>query len=97
MISQDTPNQYDLCSDDDLVLKPIPGPKTFTLQSSHPDLALPDPRYLALHCACAKMAHFSGAVEVVDDIIKELEETQVLASDGASADLLHSALSVLVY
>ncbi|KAG6852383.1 hypothetical protein C0991_012534 [Blastosporella zonata] len=56
------------------------------------NLPLPDPRYLAFHTACAKVAHLSGAGEYIDNVLWDLEDTRVLASNGDSADLLYHAL-----
>jgi len=60
--------------------------------SSSPDMALPDPRYLALHAACARIAHVSGAAAYIDALREEWEETTVLSSDGSSADMFHQKL-----
>lgn len=58
-------------------------------------LPLPDPRLLALHAVCARVAHMSGAAEALDDFDRDVEETSVLARDGASAHLLNMMLSPL--
>ncbi|KAI0312630.1 hypothetical protein OF83DRAFT_1145133, partial [Amylostereum chailletii] len=55
-------------------------------------LPLPDPNLLALHAACAKVAHLSGAGEHVDRIFRDIEEIGVLAEDGGSAEVLYQAL-----
>lgn len=54
---------------------------------------LPDPRYLELHAACARVAHLSGAAEYIDQILREEEVTKVLAFDGGSSDLLNHILT----
>ena len=56
------------------------------------NLPLPSPEYLKIHAACAKIAHMSGAGEYIDQISRELEETNVLSEDGASAELLEHLL-----
>ncbi|EIM91014.1 uncharacterized protein STEHIDRAFT_152697 [Stereum hirsutum FP-91666 SS1] len=53
---------------------------------------LPDPRYLKLHAACARVAHLSGAAEYIDQILREEEVTKVLAVDGGSSELLNHIL-----
>ena len=58
-------------------------------------LPLPSPELLALHAACAKVAHLSGAGEYVDRIIEDMEQIDVLAYDGTSSDILHHALITL--
>ena len=60
--------------------------------SAVPQHPLPDPRYLALHAACAKVAHLSGASEYVDTIFRKTEDMKVLASDGSSGEALLYAL-----
>ncbi|CUA74475.1 hypothetical protein RSOLAG22IIIB_11230 [Rhizoctonia solani] len=39
-------------------------PETITFESTTPRLSLPDRRYLALHAACAKIGHLSGAIVI---------------------------------
>jgi len=55
-------------------------------------LPVPSPEYLAIHAACAKVAHLSGAGEHIDKILREMEDTKVLSKDGASAEILEHAL-----
>ena len=61
------------------------------LPTNH-NLPPPDPRYLKLHAACAKVAHLSGAGEYIDNVLRDTETTRVLAKDGSSADLLNFKL-----
>jgi hypothetical protein len=61
------------------------------LPTNH-NLPPPDPRYLKLHAACAQVAHLSGAGEYIDNILRDVETTRVLAKDGSSADLLNFKL-----
>jgi hypothetical protein len=56
---------------------------------------LPNPDLIALHAACARVAHMSGAAEYFDMLERDAEETTVLASDGGSAYLLHGLLSLV--
>ncbi|KAJ8487170.1 hypothetical protein ONZ45_g14436 [Pleurotus djamor] len=51
-------------------------------------LPLPSPHLLAFHAACAKVAHLSGATEVIDKYHREAERLCVLDPDGGSSDLL---------
>ncbi|KAJ7643827.1 hypothetical protein FB45DRAFT_282536 [Roridomyces roridus] len=60
------------------------------------ELPLPDPRLLALHAVCVRVAHMSGAAEALDEFDRDMEETSVLAEDGASAHLLNMIFSSLV-
>jgi hypothetical protein len=81
-----------LCSTNNaLYIQNLPQTVTFTSTAAH--LALPDPRYLALHAACARVAHLSGAGEHIDAIDRDLKSTRVLASNGSSTGLLEAALS----
>jgi hypothetical protein len=66
-----------------------------TFHSDDPILLPPDPRYIALHAACAKVAHMSGASEYIEMVMKDMEKT-VLAEDGSSARLLARALQLCV-
>ena len=66
---------------------------TVTFTTSDPEkLPLPSPAYLAIHAACARVAHLSGAGEHIDRVLRELEHTKVLSKDGASAEALEHAL-----
>ncbi|KDQ52299.1 hypothetical protein JAAARDRAFT_198467 [Jaapia argillacea MUCL 33604] len=62
------------------------------LTTTDVDLPLPDPHLLRLHAACAKVAHLSGAGQIVDAILRDIEELEVLAYDGGSAHVLTVAL-----
>ncbi|KAF9062716.1 hypothetical protein BDP27DRAFT_1336223 [Rhodocollybia butyracea] len=68
-------------------------PQQVTFKSSDPDnLPLPSPELLALHAACARVAHLSGAAEHVDKLNREAESSTVLATDGGSSELLNYAV-----
>jgi len=60
-----------------------------------PDMSkypLPDPRYLAIHAACARVAHLSGAAEYIEMVFRDMEDTKVLANNGGSGEVLYHAL-----
>ncbi|KAG8906721.1 hypothetical protein FRB99_006319 [Tulasnella sp. 403] len=59
------------------------------------NLPLPDPRYLALHAACAQIANVSGVAEYLKELVEELEDRAVLSEDGSSFRLLDHALSLV--
>ncbi|KAI6033300.1 hypothetical protein EDC04DRAFT_2213753 [Pisolithus marmoratus] len=85
------PNEYKLEGVHAYVTSRYPTYVTF----STPDpkkLPLPSPTYLAIRAAFAKVAHLSGAVEYIEKILRRLEGTLVLAEDGGSAELLHTAI-----
>ncbi|KAF8503858.1 hypothetical protein BU17DRAFT_58478, partial [Hysterangium stoloniferum] len=66
-------------------------------QTKYEHLPLPDPRYLEIHAACARVYHLSGAAEYINKYEREMEDIQVLSTDGASADILHYALQSLSF
>ncbi|KAF9513329.1 hypothetical protein BS47DRAFT_1485733 [Hydnum rufescens UP504] len=70
---------------------------TIVFTSSDPLLPLPNPRYLEMHAAAAKVAHLSGAAEYIERTLRDLEEVKVLSADGSSAELLKSALQISVH
>ena len=82
-------NHYALCSTTPFIVG-VPATVTFIGAAGLP---LPDPRYLALHAACAKIAHLSGAGAYIDAFDRDMETTQVLAKDGSSAMFLAEAMS----
>ena len=75
---------------------PVPPRVTFSVDPSAADAAkamnkklmLPDPVLIAIRAACARVANLSGAAEQADRILRELEDTTVLADDGSMAELL---------
>jgi hypothetical protein len=66
-----------------------------TFSSSLGDALLPNPRLLALHAACARVVHMSGAAEAFVEFERDVEYTRVLAFDGSSARLLNHLMSPL--
>lgn len=70
----------------------LPDTVTFIPRSNIP---VPDPRYLALHAACAKVVHESGMAEILDNTPRQLERTSVLSTDGSTAHLLRHALEII--
>ena len=52
----------------------------------------PSQQLLALHAACAKVAHLSGAGEYIDKFDRDTEDLDILATDGSSFDILTHAL-----
>ncbi|CAA7269654.1 unnamed protein product [Cyclocybe aegerita] len=69
-------------------------PKEITFTSTVPEkLSVPSREYLAIHAACAKVAHLSGAAEYIDHLYRDMEEMKTLSNDGSSADTLEQAIS----
>ncbi|KAG8993842.1 hypothetical protein FRB90_000587 [Tulasnella sp. 427] len=91
----DAPNTYNIRKTHEMHNGPIypPLPPQVTLSSTDPSIPLPNPNYLSIHAACAKVAHLSGAREYLETILEEEEETRVLASNGGSADMLSFLLA----
>ncbi|KAJ7269087.1 hypothetical protein C8J57DRAFT_1066970, partial [Mycena rebaudengoi] len=55
--------------------------------------ALPSPSLLAIRAACSRVAHMSGAADQVDQLLRDLQGTPVMAEDGSTAELLAARLS----
>lgn len=86
---QTTPNCYNIHKPEDVIR--IKDQVTFTTPDPV-NLPLPSPHLLALHAACAQVAHLSGAGEYIDLILTEMEEMEELTYDGTSSEVLHHAL-----
>ncbi|CAL1697742.1 unnamed protein product [Somion occarium] len=90
----DTPNCYRVQVVDPMFI--IPGRQLVTFSTHDTEhLPLPSADLLALHAACAKVAHLSGAAEYLDELDRHLETSKVLAFDGGSAEVLHFAITRL--
>ncbi|KAK7034709.1 hypothetical protein VNI00_012116 [Paramarasmius palmivorus] len=50
-------------------------------------LPAPSPELLALHAACAKVAHLSGAAAYIDELDEDTDDLPVLAHDGGSYEV----------
>ena len=72
------------------LLHGLPTTVSFIAQNNAP---LPDPRYLALHAACANVAHLSGAGQHIDSVDRDIDTTPVLARDGSSSRVLIEAIT----
>jgi len=69
-------------------------PEEITLTSSDPaKLPVPSPKLIALHAACAKVAHLSGASAYIDKLDQDADDLDVLAGDGGSSDILTHVIS----
>ncbi|KAI6155635.1 hypothetical protein BKA82DRAFT_991374 [Pisolithus tinctorius] len=84
------PNTYRLEATQTYLLNKRPKYVTFT--TADPKLPPPSPKYLAIHAACARVAHFSGAAEYIEKVFRDMEDIDVLAQDGGSSGLLHEAI-----
>ena len=94
---QDHPNQYKVKKAISNSFASVPIDTVITL-SNHSDselLRVPDPRYIQLHAACAKIAHASGAAEVIDHFLSDYDTVKTLSADGSSSELLAQALGLV--
>ena len=54
----------------------------------------PDPKIIALHAACARIAHMSGAMEHLRELYRETDDISIMTKPNA-ADELRRALAAL--
>lgn len=59
-------------------------------------MPVPDPALLALHAACCKVARMSGAAEWIEQHDRDMDDIEVLATDGTSPQLLEHAISRVI-
>ncbi|KAM6503500.1 hypothetical protein JOM56_000443 [Amanita muscaria] len=86
-----TENQYKVTGRDPDLLYEYPSVVEFTTPDPI-NLPLPSRDYLALHAACAKVAHLSAAAEYLDSVFRDIEKMPVLSEDGSSAAVLEHAI-----
>ncbi|KAF8968556.1 hypothetical protein BDZ97DRAFT_1799021 [Flammula alnicola] len=90
-VATEETNKYKLEATEAYILRGYPEYVTFTT----PDqvkLPVPSPIYLAIHAACAKIAHLSGAAECIDKFYQDMEDSTTLNPNGASAGTLEHAI-----
>jgi hypothetical protein len=58
------------------------------------DIPAPNPQFLTLHAACARVLHTAGLAKEAENLIEDWSETQVLSEGGSSVDLLAHALTM---
>lgn len=79
---------------------PLGFPKYITIPANPEPPAkpypLPNPYYLRIHAACARIAHLSGVDHYVNAFLQDLDNAYALASDGSSLPLLETALQIAV-
>ena len=81
-------NEYKLEAAEPWTLRLYPEFVPFTMPDQD-KLPVPSPAYLAIHAACAKVAHLSGAAEYIN---KFYHDSKILTPDGASASMLEHAI-----
>ena len=84
-------NEYKLEAAEPWTLRPYPEFVTFTTPDQD-KLPVPSPAYLAIHAACAKAARLSGAAKYIDKFYQDMDDSKILARDGASASMLEHAI-----
>ncbi|KAF8119154.1 hypothetical protein EV363DRAFT_1203204, partial [Boletus edulis] len=47
----------------------------------------PDPRIIALHAACAQIAHMSGAAGWLQEFLRDSDEISVMTAPNAASEL----------
>jgi len=73
-------------------MQELNGQEINKLESTSPELPLPVPRFIALHAACAKVAHTPGAADYTDTLCDEWEGAREPSGDGSSVDMFHQKL-----
>jgi len=84
-------NKYRLEAAQPYTLRGYPEYVTFTTPDQD-KLPVPSPTYLAIHAACAKVAHLSGAAECIDKLYRDMDDSTTLDPHGASALMLEHAI-----
>jgi len=90
---EEEPHHYRLRKNEPYILS-VPDGSIIRFDDHGTGLPLPDRRYLALHAACARVAHASGAGDLIDEYLCDLEKLKVLSEDGSSMQSLENALAV---
>jgi hypothetical protein len=95
--------QYRICTRDESLLEDFVKTRVITFKKfgqlknvdKYKDLELlpPDPRLLAIHAVCARVAHMSGAAEYMDKWDWAVEEMETLSTDGSSPPNLFETLN----
>ncbi|KIM35289.1 hypothetical protein M413DRAFT_32596 [Hebeloma cylindrosporum] len=91
LVATDEVNKYMLDAAHSFTLRGCPEYVTFAT-TDEVKLPVPSPTYLAIHAACAKVVHLSGAAEYIDKLDRDMERCMTLDPDGASASLLEYAI-----
>jgi len=67
--------------------------QTYTL-SNNKKIEPPSPKLIALHAACAKIAHMSGAAEHLEETFRDTEPLPVMTVPNATDELFHALKKV---
>jgi hypothetical protein len=74
----------------------VPVGKRVTFVSMHENLKIPDPRYIALHAACAQVIDAAGIAAHLKGILEDIKELDVLPEDGCTDVLINALRCVAV-
>jgi len=67
--------------------------QTYTLPNGK-RIEPPSPQLIALHAACAKVAHMSGTAEHLDETFRDTEPLPVMTAPNAANELVHALKKV---
>ena len=67
--------------------------QTYTLPNGK-EIEPPSPQLIALHAACAKIAHMSGAAEHLEETFRDTEPIPVMTAPNAADELVHALKKV---
>jgi len=90
------PNTYRMCKADWVLDRVLVAGQIITFHTTDPNLPVPNPRYPALHAACARVINACGITNHIDQILSDMEELQVLPEDGLSDTLMFALRGVAV-
>ena len=84
-------NKYRLEAAQPYTLRGYLGYVTFTTPDQD-KLPVLSPTYLAIHAACAKVAHLSGAAKCIDKLYRDMDDSTTLDPHGTSASMLEHGI-----
>jgi len=70
------------------------GRLSVTFRSNHADARLPNPKLLALHATCTRVAHMAGAIDALEDLDLNAETSDESKNDSEEMSDLASDESV---
>lgn len=90
-VATNVENRYKLEAAEPFILNNYPEYVTFKAPDSV-KFPVPSVAYLAIHAACAKVAHLSGAGAYIDKFYRDMDDSTTLDPSGASAEMLKHAI-----
>ncbi|KAH8930256.1 hypothetical protein BT69DRAFT_1275674 [Atractiella rhizophila] len=87
------PNVYKIeARNERLVFRNHRVPRQVRLTTQDAQLDLPNPKYLALHAACSRVAHLSGAADHLDRMDSDRDHPSLVCLSGELTDILAARL-----